>query len=82
MNNLAKIRGKHGLSSGELAKNLGVTKQAVSAAENHTISVELAKKASAYLNESIIDIMGVEMLKVVPQTQEDKEKLINLINSL
>ena len=81
-NNLAKIRGKHQLTQTELAKHLGVSKQGLCFNETGKCSVGLAKKASAYLKEDIFEILGTDALVLVPETESQKEYLINLIKSL
>jgi DNA-binding XRE family transcriptional regulator len=81
-NNLAKIRGKHQLTQTELANALGVTKQGVCFNETGKLSVGLAKKAAAYLNEDVFELLGTDVLVLVPETDAQKEYLINLIKNL
>ena len=81
-NNLAKIRGKHQITQTELAKALGVTKQGVCFNETGKLSLGLATKAAEYLHEDVIELLGTDNFVVTPKTKEQKEYLINLINSL
>lgn len=81
-NNLAKIRGKHQLTQTQLAEALGVTKQGICFNEVGKLSVGLAKKASAYLNEDVFELLGTDVLVLVPETEAQKEYLINLIKKL
>lgn len=81
-NNLAKIRGKHQLTQTELAGHLGVSKQGLCFNENGKLSVGLAKKASEYLNEDIFELLGTDVFVLLPETESQKEYLINLIKNL
>lgn len=81
MNNLKKIRGKHGLSIVELSKQCNMTKQSISVNEKKC-SVFAAKKVSELLNEDIFDILGEDVLKVLPKTQEQKNKLLAIVENI
>ena len=81
-NNLAKIRGKHQLTQTDLAKALGVTKQGVCFNETGKLSLGLAKKASEYLKEDVFELLGTDVFVIVPETETQKEYLINLIKNL
>jgi len=81
-NNLTKIRGKHQLTITDLASRLGVTKQAVSLNEKGRCTVTMAQAVAECLNESAIEILGKDNFRLLPQTEEEKEYLINLIRSL
>lgn len=81
-NNLAKIRGKHQLTQTELANALGVTKQGVCFNETGKLSIGLAKKAAEYLHEDIFELLGTDVLVILPETEEQKKYLINLIKNL
>ena len=81
-NNLAKIRGKHGLTQTQLAEALGVTKQGVCFNETGKLSVGLARKVSEYLGEDIFELLGTDVFVLVPETEAQKEYLINLIKNL
>jgi len=81
-NNLAKIRGKHQLTQTELAEALGVTKQGVCFNETGKLSIGLAKKAAEYLHEDIFELLGTDVLVILPETEEQKKYLINLIKNL
>ena len=81
-NNLAKIRGKHQLTQTQLAEALGVTKQGICFNETGKLSIGLARKASAYLKEDLFELLGTDVFVAVPETEAQKEYLINLIKSL
>lgn len=81
-NNLAKIRGKHHLTQTQLAEALGVTKQGVCFNETGKLSLGLAKKVADYLDEDIFELLGTDVFVAVPETEAQKEYLINLIKSL
>lgn len=82
MNNIAFYRAKHGLTQREFAEKTGMHIHAVGYAENHRCSVKLAKQTSEILGENMFDILGSDVLKVLPKTEEDKEILINMIKGL
>ena len=81
-NNLAKIRGKHGLTQTQLAEAIGVTKQGVCFNETGKLSIGLAKKVAEYLHEDVFELLGTDVFVVVPETEAQKEYLINLIKNL
>ena len=81
-NNLAKIRGKHGLTQTELAKAVGVTKQAICFNETGKLSIGLAKKVSEYLNEDVFELLGTDALVLVPENAAQQECLIRTIRNL
>lgn len=81
-NNLAKIRGKHQLTQTELAAKLGVSKQGLCFNETGKLSVGLARKASACLGEDIFELLGTDVLVLLPKTESQQNYLINLIKSL
>ena len=81
-NNLTKIRGKHQLTITDLASRLNVTKQAISLNEKGRCTVSMAKAVGECLNESPVEILGLDNLRLLPQTEEEKEYMINLIRSL
>lgn len=81
-NNLAKIRGKHQLTQTELANALGFTKQGICYNETGKLSIGLAKKAAEYLNEDIFELLGTDVFVILPETEAQKDYLINLIKNL
>lgn len=81
-NNLEKIRGKYGMSQGELAKKIGVTRQGIFYSEQNKISMSLAKKIADVLGENVFNILGTDALVALPETEEDKEILIEMIKGL
>lgn len=81
-NKLAFYRTDHGLTQKEFASRVGMATHAVGYAENHKCTVKLAKDAAKVLNENMFAIMGSDVLKVLPETEEDKEILINMIKEL
>lgn len=81
-NNLAKFRGQHGLTQEQLGEKLGISKAGVSHLEKNKICPETANKCAAILNENAFAIMGTDVLKAIPQTEEDKNILIDIIRSL
>lgn len=81
-NNIAYLRIKHGLTQREFGKRIGMATHAVGYAEHHRCSVKLAKATAAILGENPFKVLGSDVLKMLPQTEEDKAILIEIIKSL
>lgn len=81
-NNLAKFRGKHNLTQEELGDKLGISKAGVCHLEKNNIAYRTAKKCAEILNENVFEIMGTNVLKVIPKTEEEKQILIEMIKKL
>ena len=81
-NNLAKYRGKHGLTQEQLGEKLGISKAGVSHVEKNGLCPKTAEKCAEILDENIFLLMGSDVLKVLPKTEEDKNILIEVIKSL
>lgn len=81
-NHLAKFRGQHGLTQEQLGEKLGISKAGVSHLEKNKICPNTAKKCATILGENAFAIMGTDVLKAIPQTEEDKNILIDIIRSL
>ena len=82
MNNLEKIRAKHGLTQTALGDKLGRTRAAVSILEKRTLSVKNAEMIASVLHENVFDVLGLDVLKKIPTNRADKERLLNIINSI
>lgn len=81
-NNLAKYRGQHGLTQGQLGKKIGISKAGVSHLEKKKIGPKSAYRCAKALNENPFAIMGTDALKALPKTEEDKKCLIEIIEAL
>ena len=81
-NNIAFYRVKHGLTQKEFATLVGMHTHAVGYAENHHCSAKLARDAAMVLGENVFDVLGSDVLKILPNTEEDKQIIINMIMSL
>lgn len=81
-NNLAFYRAKNGLNQRELGEKLGIGDATVSLAEHSKLPVKTALKASEILNVNVFTLLGTDVLRLVPLTEEDKEALIEVIRSL
>ena len=81
-NNIAFYRIQHGLTQKEFGEKIGMATHAVGYAENHSCTVKLAKETAALLDENPFRILGTDVLKLIPQTEEDKEILIKMIKEI
>ena len=82
MNNIALLRIKHGLTQREIADKTGMHTHAVGYAEHHKCSTKLAKQIAGILGENPFNVIGSDVLKMLPKTDEDKEILIKMIKEL
>lgn len=82
MNNIAKFRAKHGLTQEQLAQKMGTSKANVSFYEKSVLTPSQAQKFADALGENVFDILGPDVLKIQPLTDEDKTKLIEMVKSL
>ena len=82
MNNLALYRAKKGLNQRELGEKIGLTDASVSLLEHRALSVKHAKEIAPILDVNVFALLGTDVLKLVPQTEEDKEVLIKIIKEL
>ena len=81
-NNIAFLRAKHGLTQKAFAEKVGMHTHAVGYAENHHCSAKLARDTAAVLGENVFEVLGSDVLKILPRTEEDKEILIKMIRGL
>lgn len=82
MNNLAKLRGKKGISSTEFSRKLGITHPALCYNEGKKLSVKNALKSSEILGENVFLLLWDDVLLLKPKTEEDKQILIKMISEL
>ena len=78
-NNLAKFRGKHGLTQEQLGEKLGISKAGVSHLEKNNLCPKTAKKIAQIFDENVFALLGTDVLKEIPKTEEDKKALIETI---
>lgn len=78
-NNIAKLRGMKGLSQPELGNKIGVTRASVSYTEKHHLSVHKAKIYAEALGTDVFTVLGKDVLKIIPQTEEEKQAVIKAI---
>lgn len=82
-NNLKLIREKHNLSVAELARKMGVTRQAVFIHENSLpCTLKYAQKVAEVLNENVFEVLGSSALVLLPTTKKEKDTLIKMIKEL
>ena len=81
-NNIKFLRVKHGYTQKELGEKIGMHAHAVGYAENHKCTPKLAKTVAKVLDENIFEVMGSDVLKIMPTTQEEKAILVKIIEKL
>ena len=81
-NNIAHLRVEHGLTQKAFGEKVGMATHAVGYSENHRCSVALAKKTAIALGENPFKVLGSDVLRLLPQTEEDREILIDMIKNL
>lgn len=81
-NNLALYRAKKGLNQRELGEKLGLTDASVSLLEHRALSIKHAKDIAEILDVNVFALLGTDVLKLIPQTEEDKAILIEIIKGL
>ena len=85
MNKLKYYRLKHNLTISELCKlTVGSSNRnnVVKHEKGKITTSKAALKYAAVLNENVFDILGDDVLLILPKTQEDKEKLLKTINEI
>ncbi|MCR4661673.1 MAG: helix-turn-helix transcriptional regulator [Clostridia bacterium] len=81
-NNLAKYRAKKGLNQRELGEKLGLGDATISLAEHSKLPVKTALKASEILDVNVFTLLGTDVLRLIPKTEEDKQALIEIIRNI
>ena len=81
-NKIAFLRIEHDMTQKALATKAGVAIHALGYAENHTCGVDMGTKIAESLGENVFNVMGSDVLKILPKTDEDKEILIKVIKEL
>lgn len=82
MNNIKKYRGMFDMTQEELAKAVGVTRTLVIYWENpeyHNLKLKQAKKIAKIFDCSVIDLYGLDNFKIVPKTDEERLKVIEML---
>lgn len=80
-NKLTYYRLKHNLTLRELAEKIGNGRKhnLVIAHEKGPLSAKCGLRYAQILGENVFDIMQDDVLKVIPKTAEDKQKLLDII---
>jgi len=82
MNNLEKVRARLGITQSELAKRTGMTRAAICYIEGHPMNAHQAEVCSSVLGCNRFEVIGLDALKMVPQTAEEKRILLDLIEKI
>ena len=81
-NNLSLYRAKKGLNQRQLGEKLGISDATISLAEHSKLPVKTALQASEILEVNVFTLLGTDVLRLIPKTEEDKQALINVIKGL
>ena len=85
-NNLKYYRLKHNLTLSELSEKItGAKNQHNVIFKNETGKITTAKaayKQTNALNENVFDILGDDVLLILPSTQEEKDKFLKIVENL
>ena len=81
MISIRKYRGKAGISQQDFAKQIGVSRQYLSSLEQENVvaPVNIVKKVAEVCGVSPIVIYGMDNFYIAPETVEDKQFLIDLL---
>jgi len=83
MNNIQKYRGLKGLTQSQLATDLNITRQMLSVIEcgktMKYIRPDVLNKMASILGVSKIKLLGEENFKYLPESAEDVDYLIGLL---
>ena len=82
MNNLKKLRIKLGYTCEQLGDCLKITRQAINYKENGVLTYKDAVRLSKVMNVHPFEILGTDILLALPKTEEEKEMLHRLIDSI
>ena len=82
MNNLTKYRVQKGLTQEQLGKEVGVTRAAICFCEKNSFSLPVARKCAEVLEVNLFELLGTDVLKIIPTTEADKKALIKIIEEL
>ena len=85
MNNIQMYRGLKNITQKDFAEQLGMTRPGLSYVENGNttkISVKKLNLMSEILGVSPVKLLGLENFKYIPQTKEDIDYTIELLNNL
>lgn len=81
MNNIKKLRIKNIVTQVDIAKALNTTRSNISLMEKGSLSVRNAKLLAGYFGVSTIEILGEDIFKIFPETDEEKMYIINMLKS-
>lgn len=83
MNRISLFRGKKGLTSGELAERIKVSKQTMSAYENsmhiNSLNDLYLLKIAKELEVTPCELLGIDNLKFKPRNKEECDYVIGLL---
>lgn len=82
MSNLVKVRARLGINQSELAKRAGQTRAAVCYIEKSTMNASQAEKYAKALGCNRFEVIGLDVLKIIPETAEEKRILLDLIDKI
>lgn len=84
MNNIQKYRGLNNISQKDFAAQLEMTRPGLSFIENgkaRNIDHKKLEKMSTILGVSIVKLLGMENFKYIPETKEEIDYIIELLEA-
>ena len=85
MVNLKRLRGLKGISQGELAKELGISRAAIINLENDQKIIpsnSTIQKMCDYFEVSRTELLGLNVIRFLPKTKEELKLLINQLQGV
>lgn len=85
MVNLKRLRGLKGISQGELAKELGISRAAVINLENDPAIIpsnSTIYKMCEFFGVSKTELLGLNVIRFLPKTKEELKLLINQLQGV
>lgn len=80
--NITEMRIKKNMSILDIANALGISKQRMYYIRKRPLTYEMAVKISKILECNVIDLMGADILKVLPKNEKEKQKVLDIVNGI
>ena len=81
-NNLRFYRLKHGLNLHDLGEKVGCNHNNIIAQEHSRLTAKRALIYANALGENVFDILGEDVLVLLPKTQTEKDKILSIVSNI